>query len=289
MSLVIWFSSGSQTRPSSGLVAVCCAIALTSVLATSSLYAYDMPKNLNQGWDGDVQLGALATFGQIDSSAVSARTTFSYRSNRWEHELDAKLYKSASEVLVIRRDRNGEVMRDANNKDIKDLVKNTTNDRRFVSGQSRWFFTSKHYLFFIADIDVNTPANLRSSTRQIGGVGYKLYRSKTHLLSAGIGVGRKKREEMAGAIEQGAIGYFGLRLKRKVGEKLTLGFDLDSDFGSDNRYSEAETSLTWRLRDPVSLKLKYEARFNSTVVDPLNTFDDGLEAALSVNIAVEVF
>lgn len=289
MSLVCWFSSGFQARPTSGIAVCRLFFTLIALLVTTSVHAFDMPKNLRQGWDGDVQLGALATFGQFDSSAISARTTFSYRSRRWEHELDAKFYKSASEILVPRRDQNGDVMRDANDKDIKDFVKNTTNDRRFASGQIRWFFTSKHYVFVVADVDVNTPANLNSSTRQVAGVGYKLYRSKSHLLSAGVGVGRKKREEVSGESEQGAIGYLGLRLKRKVGDKLTLGFDLDSDFGSDSRYSEAETSLTWRLRDPVSLKLKYEARFNSTIMDPLNTFDDGLEAALSVNIAVEVF
>ncbi len=248
-----------------------------------------MPKNLKQGWDGDVQLGALANFGQFDSSAISARTTVSYRGKRWEHELDAKLYKSSSEVLVSRRDGDGEIMRDANDKEIQDLVKNTTNNRRYVSSQSRWFFSPRYYVFLIADLDVNTPVNLHSSTRQISGIGYKLYHSKTHLLSAEVGVGRKKREEVEGDIEQGAIGYFGLSIRRKLGENLVLGFDVDSDFGSENRFSEAETSLSWRLRDPVSLKVKYEATFTSAVTDPLNTFDDGFEAALSVNIAVEVF
>lgn len=264
-------------------------VGLLLIMATPVTHAYDMPKNLRQGWDGDVQLGALATFGETDSSAISARTIFTYSSDRWEHELDAKLHRSASESLVLRRDDEGSVMRDANDKEIKQLVSNTTNNRRFVSGQSRWFFTSRHYVFVIADLDVNIPANLDASTRQISGVGYKLYRGKNDLVTAAVGLGRKKRVEVTGESEEGAIAYFGLRLKHEVTDKLTLGFDLDSDFGSENRYSEAETSLSWKLRDPISLKLKYEARFNSTVMDPLNTFDDGLEAALSVNLAVEIF
>lgn len=248
-----------------------------------------MPKNLNEGWDGDVQLGALATFGPTDSSAITARSTFSHRSKHWEHELDAKFYRSASEALVSRRDADGQVMRDVNDQEIKDLVSSTTNNRRYVSGQTRWFFTSKHYLFGIADLDVNTPANLDSSTRQISGVGYKLYRAKNDLVSAEVGLGRKKRVEVSGDSEEGAIAYLGLRYKHKVSEKMGVAFDLNSDFGNENRYSEAEVSLSWKLRDPISLKLKYEARFNSTVLDPLNTFDDGLEAALSVNLAFEIF
>jgi len=265
-------------------------VVLLGLIVCPLAYPYeDMPRNLKQGWDGDVQLGALATYGLTDSSAVSARTTITFRSNRWEHEFDSKWYRSASEALVSRRDSDGEIMRDVNDLEIKDLVRSTTNNRRYFSGQTRWFFTSKHYVFVIADLDVNTPANLESSTRQISGVGYKLYRGKNDHIGAALGVGRKKRIDVSGASEQGAIAYLAFRYKRKVNEVVTLAFDLNSDFGSDNRYSEAETSLTWKLRDPVSLRLKYEARFNSTVVDPLNTFDDELEAALSVNLAIEIF
>lgn len=289
MNLVCNVSQRSFCCAASGIRFSGVVVALLVIVFSTSLHAYDMPKNLGLGWDGNMELGALATFGETDSSAVSARATFTYRSKRWEHEMDARFHRSAHESLVSRRDSDGEVILDANNNEIQDLVSDTTNDRRFISGQSRWFFTSKHYVFVIADLDVNKPASLDHSTRQISGVGYKLYRSKNDLVSAQVGIGRKKRVDVGGDSEEGAIAYLGFRLKRELSETLILTLDLDSDFGSENRYSEAEASLSWKLRDPVSLKLKYGARFNSTVIDPLNTFDDGLEAALSVHIAVDVF
>lgn len=266
-----------------------CATAALLLFAASVCQAYETPRNLQKGLDGNVQLGALATFGPTDSSAVTARATATFRSQRWEHEFDAKFYRSTSEALVARRDAQGEKVLDAQNREIQDLVKSTTNDRRFASMQLRRFVTSKHYVFGIADLDRNEPANLDSSTRQIAGIGYKLWRGKNDVLSAAIGYGRKKRIQVSGETEEGGIGYLGLRFKRAMSKKTTVRFDLDSDFGSDNRFSEAEVSLSWKLREPVSLTLKYEARFNSTVVDPLNTFDDGLEAALSINLAVDVF
>jgi len=292
MSVVSRLCSG-QTRSHRHALGVklACALFLAMLLASvsSSVTAYDGPKNLRKGWDGDVQMGALATFGAIDSSAISARATVSYRSTRWEHELDAKYYQSASEALVLRLDEDGQVMRDANDGEIKDLVSNTTNNRRFITTQQRWFFSSKHFLFGIADYDVNTPKALRGASRQIAGVGYKLYRSKHDLISAGLGLGRKKRVDVNGNVEEGAIAYLGFRIRRQLSDKVSVSFDLDSDFGSDNRYSEADVSLSWKLRDPLSLKLRYEARMNSSVMDPLNTFDDELEAALSVSLAVELF
>ena len=264
-------------------------IGLLAIQFSNASHAYDMPKNLGQGWDGDVQLGALASFGQTDSSAISVRSTVTYSRTQWEHELDVRWHRSASETLVPRRDSEGQRITDANGREIQDRVKNTTNDRRFLSAQSRWFFRPKYYMFAIADLDLNRPANLDYATRQIGGLGYKMYRSKKDLISAQVGLGRKMLVEVEGDDELNLIAYLGFRFKRELSEKLFLSLEFDSDFGSDNQFSEAEASLSWKLRDPVSLKLKYGARFKSTVLDPLNTFDDGLEAALSVTISVEVF
>nr|MBX2879172.1 DUF481 domain-containing protein [Granulosicoccus sp.] len=194
-----------------------------------------------------------------------------------------------SEALVVRRNVNGDKVLDEQGVEVKDLVKSTTNHRRCRSAQLRRFFTSKHYLFIIADLDINEPANVDRSTRQITGVGYKLWRSKNDLLSAAIGLGHKQLVPVSGDAEKEAIAYLGFRFKRALSEKTSLQLELDSDFGNDNRFSEAQVSLSWKLREPVSLRLKYEARFNSSVVDPINTFDDGMEAALSINLAVDVF
>lgn len=260
-----------------------------SLAVIGRAHPYDMPKNLEQGWQGDVQLGAYATFGPTDSSAVSANTIVSYSDKRWEHELDAKLYRSTSEAFVVRRDVAGVALRDANDKEITDLVSSTTNDRRYVSAQSRWFLTSRHYVFGIADLDVNTPVGLESLSRQIGGVGFKLYRSKSDYVSASLGVGRKQRDDVSGDSERGFIGYVGLRAKHKIGQRTNIGFTVNSDFGSESRYSEGIVSLGVKVRGPLSIKLKYEVQFDSAVFDALDGFDEGFEAAFSVNLAIEVF
>jgi putative salt-induced outer membrane protein YdiY len=251
--------------------------------------AYEIPRNLKQGWDGKVELGALATFGATDTSAVSARTDFTYRGERMEYELNTKLYRSSSESFVYRRDADGNQVMDNNGFPVKDLVTNTTNDRRFVSVQPRWFFASHHYLFALADFEFNEPADIESSIRQVGGIGYKLWRNRSDFVSAAIGVGRKKLVQVSGESEEGAIGYVGVRFKRGIGDNVSLSIDLDSDFGGDNRFSEAETSIAWKMRDPMAIKLKYEARFNSNIIRPLNRLDEGIEAALSINLEVDVF
>lgn len=250
--------------------------------------AYEMPGNLKEGWDGKVQLGALATFGATDASAISARTDFTFKGRHFEQELNAKLYRSASESLVVRRNDAGEVINDEAGVPIKDVVNSVTNDRRFVSLQPIFFFTTKHYLFALVDVEFNEPADIESSSRQVGGAGYKLWRNRDDFVSTAVGIGRKKLVQVSGESTEGAIGYVRFRFKRGLSDNVVLTFDLDSDFGGDNRFSELEASLSWKVRGPVAVMFKYEARVNSNIVNPWNTFDEGVEAALSVNLELEV-
>lgn len=256
---------------------------------SSPAHAYEIPKNLEQGWDAQVQFGALATFGIKDTSAVSARTDLTYRGEHFEHELVAKLYRSSSVTHVVRLNKAGNEIVDDNGNPVTDRVKSTTSDRRFLSLQPRWFFTSHHYLFALADIDINEPDGISSSTLRVGGVGYKLWKSRGRYASAAVGVGRRRFEPLTGDIEEESVGYVGLRFKRDLSETVSLSLALDSDFGGEEQYSEAEASLSWRVRGPVAIKFKYGASVDSRVVNPWNTFDDGVEAAMSVNLEVEVF
>ncbi len=263
---------------------------LLCVFMQGALAQYDfVPKDLQQGWHGQVQLGAQASFGATDSSAVSVRTDFTYRGERAEHELTARLHHSASKAQVSRRDVEGKEILNSKGVPVTDEVKTTTNDRRFISVQPRWFISSRYYVFALADMDINEPADIELASRQVTGLGYKLWKSRSHYVSAAFGVGRKKLEQVSRESEEGAIGYFGLRIKRRLSEVVSAALTLDSDFGGENRFSEAEVSLSWRVRGPVALKFKYEASDNTKIVNPWNTFDEGVESAFSVNLEVEIF
>lgn len=264
-------------------------LCLWSVGGSSAVLAYEIPRNLEQGWDAQVQFGALATFGVKDTSAISARTDISYRGDHFEHELVAKLYRSSSVTHVIRLDASGKEVVDSKGIPLTERIKSTTSDRRFLSVQPRWFFSSRYYLFALADIDINEPDGVRSSTLRVGGIGYKLWKSRGHYASAAVGVGRRRFEPVTGDVEEEAVGYVGLRFKRYLSETVSLSLSLDSDFGGEESFSEAEASLSWRVRGPVAIKFKYGASVDSRVVNPWNTFDDGVEAAMSVNLEVEIF
>ncbi|ASJ76547.1 DUF481 domain-containing protein [Granulosicoccus antarcticus] len=278
-----------MSRPCSRLAASLAGVLFCVLMHGAAAQSYYIPKDLEQGWDGQVQLGAEASFGATDSSAVSVRTDFTYRGKHAEHEVSARLHHSANTARVSRRDAEGKEVLNSQGVPVTDEVRTTTNNRRFISAQPRWFFSPIYYAFALVDADINEPAGIKLASRQVAGLGYKLWKTRTHYLSAAFGIGRKKLDQVAAASEEGAIGYFGLRLKRTLSETVSVALALDSDFGGENRFSEAETSLSWRVRGPVALKFKYEASVNSKVVNPWNSFDDGVEAAFSINLEVEVF
>lgn len=247
-----------------------------------------MPPDLQQGWDAQVQFGALATFGAADTRALSARSHLSWRGERMEHEFVAKLYRSSSTTDIVRVDASGKQLLDARGQPLVDRIEQETSDRRFVSFNPRWFLTTHHYLFLLADLDMNEPAGVQHSSLRVGGVGYKLYRTGDDYISASIGIGKRRNDLVGSEAQYTSIGYFGLRIKRSLNETVSMALKLDSDLGADERVSEAEASLSWRVRGPVSITFKYGARVNGSVVNPWNTFDDGVEAAMSVNLEVEV-
>lgn len=253
--------------------------------------AYFKPvKPYPDGWDATVVFGAQATRGASRTSSLSGATEATYRGGRWETLFELKALNSSSSVAVKRHDENGEPATDALGEPIMDIVRKRTNDRRFVSLQPRWSFRrERNYLFSIIDYETNTPADIDSSTRQIFGVGYRLWRDKTNYLTAGVGIGRKRLErEESGEVEEGGIGYLGLSFVRKLGERARFEARFDSDFGGENRFTEFDFGFVWKFGSPVSLKLGYEARQNSDFRRADNPFDESVDARATLSLEFDV-
>jgi len=266
-------------------------VAVPLLIASSvSSAAYFKPrKTFPDGWDAKVEFGAQATSGASRTNSLSGGLETTYRGGRWEHHVVAKALRSASSVAVERRDENGETVLDAQGEPMNDIVRNRTNDRRFIGFQPRWFFREeRNYVFAIIDLESNEPADIDLSSRQIAGVGYRYVVDKSNWFTAGIGVGRKSLARVSGERDEGGIGYVGLAFTRLIGERAKFETTLDSDFGGENRFTELTLGLTWKLGAPVSMKLGYEARMNSDISDPRNPFDESVDARASLSLSIDV-
>ena len=277
-------------RPFAPIAPVLIAALVLPFAGGEASAAYFKPrKALPDGWNATLELGAHATSGASRTSSVSGGADTTYRGGRWEHRIVAKALQSSSSVVVGRRDEDGEPVLDARGEPVSDIVRDRTNDRRFLGLEPRWFFRKeKNYVFAIVDIDTNEPADIERSSRQIAGVGYRLFTDKSNWFTAGIGVGRKSLARVSGDRDEGGIGYVGLAFTRLIGERAKFETALDSDFGGENRFTELTLGLSWKLGAPVSLKLGYEARMNSDIGDPRNPFDESVDARATISLAIDV-
>lgn len=250
--------------------------------------AFPTPKTMPEGWDAKITFGAQATFGASRNDSLHASADASYRSARWENRFQAKLHRSNVSVSTTQIDENGDAELNDSGEPLLFVQRKRTNNRRKLSVEPRLFIKERIYAFGLLDIEENKPANILVSSRQVGGFGYRWWESKKNFLSMGVGVGHKLLEKVGEEREKDAIGYIGLRLVRKLNEQTALDFSIDTDFGSDNRMTEISLGLSWKVSDPVSLKLGVDSRMNSDNNSPDGPFDESIDAEVTVSLVYNV-
>ena len=281
-------------RHSRPLVCTALALSLGVLSGTVSAARFKPRKALPEGWNATVQFGAEATQNATSrKSTLSGAAEMSYRGGDWEHKIVVEAMHRSSKVARKRKveagEGKGDVVFDDFGDPVYDIVRNHDNDRRFVSAEPRWFFRrKKNYLFAIVDYETDEPDGIESSTRHIAGVGYRLLRDGKNYFSAGIGLGSKRLERVAGEDESGGIGYLGLNFVRLIGERMKFEAGLDSDFGDESRVTELDLGVSWRLTGTTSLKFGYEVHMNSDLEDPQGPFDDKVKTNTTIGLKIDV-
>jgi len=253
--------------------------------------AFDPPKSIKDGWNGTLAFGAEATSGASRSSSLSFEASLTGRVGRFETGARARLLRSSASIEVARK-RDGEPVLDAAGEPLTDTVTRRTDDRRSLSLEPRWFFTGKHlYAFALVDHETNPPDGVEAATRQVTGLGYRLWDSKKDYLAAGLGIGHKRLEESAGQTSDDGIGYLGVRLVLQLSGRARLDAGLDSDFGGVSNFTEVALALGYSLSDTVSLKFAYEARVKQGAgarADRAGRTDGGVDGRASLKLELDV-
>ena len=250
--------------------------------------AFPLPKNMPEGWHAKITFGAQATAGASRNDSLHGSVDASYRSARWENRLQAKLHRSNVSFSETRIDDNGDVELNDAGEPVLFIARRRSNNRRKLSVEPRFFIKERVYTFGLLDVERNIPANIYISSRQVAGLGYRWWESKANFLSMGFGVGRKQSEKIGEEQQADAIGYIGLRIVRKLTERTSVDFGIDTDFGSDNRLTEVALGFSWKVNDPISLKLGFESRMNSETNDPDSPFDESVDAEFTASIVYDV-
>lgn len=267
--------------------------AMTTLLGACALAspvaAFDAPTSPPEGWDAKVQFGAEATMGASRTSSLSLESGLSWHTGRLETAAKLRVLRSDASVEVALEE-NGEPLTGLDGEPVKQVVSDRTNDRLAFGLEPRYYFSGeRRYAFGLLDFDTNPPGGVRRSTRQVAGVGYRLWNDKENYLAAGVGIGHKQFESTDAETSEGGIGYFGVKVRLKLSERATLDSGLDTDFGGESEFTEFGIALGYKLSEPVTLKLGYDARITDDGSNDSSAFDESVDARASLKLEVDLF
>ena len=253
-----------------------------------SVLAFDVPDTMDQGLSSKVLLSGAANIGSTNATSFSIAASLNYRLGRSETRTEGRFQRSTTRVDVPLVDDGGVVTLDDNGELATEEVSERTSDRRFLALEQRWYFSNDRlFAFGLIDADRDRPSGVDTSTREVLGIGYRLWTNKNNFLAAGAGVGHKRFVPTDGADSESGIGYIGVKLSLDTSERTRLRSELDTDFGGENDFTEFSISLGVEVSEVASLSLGYEARVNGGFRDGSDPDVDGLESRFEVGLRLD--
>jgi len=264
---------------------------LFSAMAVSSVHAQEASESLIQGWNGQVILGASSITGNTEASNVNAGIRFGKTVGKWEHLVFGSYFKGESTSLVEKEDVNGQpVTQSVNGEDIQVFtqVVEGNSDRLAIGYKPRYYWRPRTYFFGIIDYEKDKPANIKLVSRQLIGVGHKIFSNASGSLSVEAGVGNKSLEQVIGEDVSGASTYFGVSYLNRVNDNITFNADFRADLSKDNTYSEIDLGLAFKLSERMAVKLSHQTRGNTDITNPQLDSPSKIDTATTINLVVDI-
>jgi len=246
-----------------------------SALAVSSVHAQDSGESLIEtgasmlnGWSGTASLGANSFTGNTEASNVTASIRLGKTVGKWEHLLFGSYFKGDSTSLVEAEDENGVLIA--------------------IGYQPRFYWRPRTYFFGIIDYEKDKPGNLESSTRQLIGVGHKIFANESGFLSVEAGVGNKSTQLVIGKDQNGGIGYLGANYLNRINDNVTFNADVRADITGDNTYSEIGLGLAFKLSQRLAVKLSHQTRGNTDIRNETLESPSSTDTATTINLVVDL-
>lgn len=251
--------------------------------------AWSPPPTRVQGWSGTVEFGAQRFTGNTRSSSVSASFVLGYGHGRFEAELASELLTSSVSIVTPRRDETGEPVLDPQGRVVLDVTSGKNHERLGIEFQPRWYWTDRVYQFALVDWQRDEPAGTRRLSRQVGGAGYKFWRSEVDFLAAELGAGAKQYADTGMRSSEVLIGYVALRFVRRFDEGIRLDASFDTDIIDKGALTELKFGIGLPVLQRVSLKVRHVQRWQRRQPDTASPLASRSDGATTISLEVLLF
>ncbi|NND64792.1 MAG: DUF481 domain-containing protein [Gammaproteobacteria bacterium] len=200
------------------------------------------------GWDGKLGLGWLASGGNTDTANLNVYGEGEYTINRWHHGLKALAYSAETDSI-------------------------NTAERYKAGYKGKYDLRDIDYLFGAIDYEKDKFSGIDEQTSEVLGYGRRLYNNDVRQWNVEAGLGAKQSELRDTTSQDETIVFLGTDYTWKFSESGTFGWDLSIDAGEDNTLYESTTSVSSNLVNTLALVAAYTIKFNTDVPDPSDDTD----------------
>lgn len=213
---------------------------------------------------GNVEIGALRTSGNTETSSYNTKFSFTQSSGAWENQFFGSAF-------------------------FAEEADETTAERYAAGLRSTYDFTESNYVFANFTYDKDLFGGVRERTTQTIGYGRRLLDTARQDLRLELGAGARQEtsqkpalEETSGGIVRGALFY-----DLEITETSSFSQKLFVESGDDNTYSESVSALKLTIIGPTFAGISYTVQNNSDVPAGTEKTDTFLSVSLSYEFGNE--
>ena len=208
-----------------------------------------------EGWQGKVNLGYLATSGNTENSSLNSAFGLEYESEKWEHKFHAAAIKASEN-------------------------EQTTAQALEASWKSEYTVSDHNYIFGRVKWSKDKFSGYDQQTSETVGYGRRIIDTDVHQLSAELGVGAAQSDLRDGTSEDDFIGRAAIDYKWILNSTAEFQQELSVESGVDNTHLESISAVKTTLIGSLSLVASYTIKSNSQV--PAGTAKTDTFTALSL-------
>jgi putative salt-induced outer membrane protein len=209
-------------------------------------------------WSGSVSLGYLSTSGNTDTTSYNTKFGIGYEQDRWKHSFAAAA--------------NGAIESES-----------TTAEAYKAGWKSEYSFSEHNFLFGTVDWRKDRFSGVDQQITEALGYGRRLIDTEKHMLSVGLGVGRRSADLADGTSESGFIGRGSVDYNWIFNEHSGFDQNIVVESGADNTYIESVSAIRAHLIGDMAVVLSYTIKHNTDV--PVGSEKTDTFSAVSIEYA----
>jgi putative salt-induced outer membrane protein len=212
----------------------------TGVLLAMAISPAMAQSQQEEGLDGKVALGYLATSGNSESENMSLNFSGNYYGEVWHHALDGRSIRASTSGV-------------------------TTAEAYGLSWQSARDFGEHSYMFGRVAWDQDKFSGYDQQIREVVGYGRHIVATDRHKLDGEVGVGARQSDLRDGTSEDETIARLSLDYSFQLSETAEFEQSLGVESGSQNTYTESVTAVSADVWTNLAIVLSYTVKNNSDV------------------------